>query len=1158
MPSHRTLSPREFFTGLKSAVGRTLPRKICFLSAAGLLVLLALYTVLGFFVLPLTVHRFLSGYVQEKLHLQLRMEAVRFNPFLLKAEVVQLRLEEPGGALLAGFRGFAADLEWSSLWKGVWTLSELSLEEPGVNITLGADGALNLTRLQTPGKVSDAPGAGSIPPLRVERLKVARGEVTFTDKRHPEPVSVRIQPLDFDCVQLSTLPTPPATWSLEVGLPDGGALHSQGNLALHDLKSSGTLTLEKLKLSTPWSFLKDQLRLQSPPGILDLKAEYALDFTAPAPALDLKGLELSLSDLALQSSDAPKAFFQLGKFQLAGARLDLAARKVEVGNIVLQGGAMDLLMDEHGKLNVQDMMASRPPSPPPKPAFKPKLPANSPPAAPASPWQILLKEVEVQDFGVTFLDQGRSPAIQGAVSSLDGAFSGEIEAGPGGTNVLLHGISGGLKQVRAGTEVPGDTSLGIEAVQFEGGKLNLRDRAVEVSRVRLEGASIPVVRNAEGQINWERLFAPPTKGTIPPAAPGGKEKDAPWRFAVQMIEMVRFGLDFSDLGLQSPQPVFNLEDLALQLGPVGEPKPMAFSLSFKLRQGGQCAFEGEIQPDGSWVESNVHVSRFPLVPLQPYLDRFVLLTLQKGDFSSEGTFRYQKGSDGPHLTYDGQFSSENLLLTEPGSQEPFFGWKSLMGSALNFSLNPSLLKIREMKFSQPFGEFIIEKDRTVNLSRVFKKQPSSGKDTPKGTGPRSASPGKTAGEPFPLRVDKIHLENGLLNFADLSMEPQFATKIHQLTGVINGLSSSKDSRTQVQLKGNVDDYGDAAIKGEINPFDPVRFSNIHMTFRNVEMTKLTPYSGRFAGRKINSGKLSLDLQYKIKESRLLGDNKIVVDQLTLGEKVESPDALDLPLDLAVALLKDSRGRINIGLPVEGDLNDPQFNYGQLIGKALKNFFGKILTSPIRFLGGLLGKENEGIEAVAFDPGTAILSPPEREKLQKLSTALKIRPNLSLSVQGRYSPTVDGDAMKSLSLRRTLAELLGTKLEPGEDPGPLDVSDPRLQPLLEKLFSEKFGKEQLNELKSTLSVAASPLSTAKGGPGQETERLTRALFEKLLIRENLSDLELQQLAEARAKAIVSEILRAGGIPAQRLSVKAPEVLDEKEPITAKLELIPQKK
>lgn len=364
MPFHRTLSPREFYTGLKSVVGRTLPRKICFLSAAVLLLLLVLYTVLGFFVLPLTVHRVLSGYVQEKLHLQLHMEAVRFNPFLLRAEVAQLRLEEPGDALLAGFKGLTADLEWSSLWKGVWTLSELALEDPGVNVTLGADGALNLTRLHTPGKASDAPGTRNIPPVRVERLKVVRGEVTFTDKRHAEPASLRIQPLDFDCVQLSTLPAAPATWSLEVGLPDGGTVHSQGNLALHGLKSSGRFTLEKLKMSTLWSFLKDQLRLQSLPGMLDLKADYALDFTAPAPALDLSGLELSLSDLAFQASDAPKAFFQLGKFLLAGARLDLASRKVEVGNIVLQGGAMDLLMDEQGKLNVQDIMASRPPSRP--------------------------------------------------------------------------------------------------------------------------------------------------------------------------------------------------------------------------------------------------------------------------------------------------------------------------------------------------------------------------------------------------------------------------------------------------------------------------------------------------------------------------------------------------------------------------------------------------------------------------------------------------------------------------------------------------------------------------------------------------------------------------------------------------------------------------
>ncbi len=400
---------------------------------------------------------------------------------------------------------------------------------------------------------------------------------------------------------------------------------------------------------------------------------------------------------------------------------------------------------------------------------------------------------------------------------------------------------------------------------------------------------------------------------------------------------------------------------------------------------------GTIDPSGPTVESRIDVAGVVLTPLQPYIESVAKLEMHSGELSSQGTLRYGMKDAGADLAYDGGLNLAKLRLTESGSKDTLLGWQALKTDQLKLRLAPNRLDVKEIKLDRPIGQLIIGEDRSVNLVQVFKTgRPAAG--SPAGTGPSKAADGNV----FPVSIQKLRIDNGILDFADLSLTPQFGTKIHQLGGVVTGMSSTPDSRAQVQLEGNVDEYGLAKIGGEINVFDPVAFTDIDMTFQNVEMTGLTPYSGKFAGRKIDSGKLSLNLEYKIDNGKLQGDNQIVVDKLKLGQPVDSPEAVDLPLDLAVALLEDADGVIDIGLPVQGNLNDPKFSFGHLIGKALVNLITKIATAPFRVLGAIVGGADDGnFDAIAFEPGDADVPPPEKEKLKKLAEALQKRPQLKL-------------------------------------------------------------------------------------------------------------------------------------------------------------------
>jgi hypothetical protein len=213
---------------------------------------------------------------------------------------------------------------------------------------------------------------------------------------------------------------------------------------------------------------------------------------------------------------------------------------------------------------------------------------------------------------------------------------------------------------------------------------------------------------------------------------------------------------------------------------------------------------------------------------------------------------------------------------------------------------------------------------------------------------------------------RVRVQNAKLDFTDLSLRPQFAAKIYELNGVVTGLSSKRDARSQIELDGRVDEYGMARVRGQLNPFVLADNTDLNVVFKNVDMVSASPYSMKFAGYKIAEGKISLDLQYKVRNSQLEGNNQVVLDNLTLGERIDSPDALKLPLELALAILKDSNGRIDLGIPVSGNLNDPSSAMARW-WKALGNIMTKIVTSPFRALGSLFGVSGESWKPSSSTP-----------------------------------------------------------------------------------------------------------------------------------------------------------------------------------------------
>jgi hypothetical protein len=1114
---------------------------------------LVFYTLAGFFLAPRLVRHYVPKIVQEQLKKQAVIGEVRINPYIFTFEANDFRMEESDGRPIAGFKRLFVDFELKSLFKWAWTFRQVSLESPQINAVIAEDGALNLASLAPPSEAHPQPSKKNQaqPRLIVEDFSIDGGQIDFTDRRHSKTASITLKPLQLEIKNLSTLRGQEGPESITANLGDGATLRWNGQISLNPVATKGSFAIENVQTATVWKFIRHAVALEQPTGKISLSADYNVDLSGDQPQVALAKLAVAISGLALKLEGAQSPFFELSDARLTGGRVDLARQEVEIEKLALAGGHARITVDERGILNLERIVrdTEKPPAP---------IPPPSATVGSAKPWTLNLTAFDLNGFAADYEDHSRTPGLKAGVGEIMVALKARGEAGEQ-NDLVMSDIGVSLSGLQTALEGGAEPELQIQRVGLEGGAYDLKQNDFTVEKVSVEGGAVDLKRLADGAINLALMFAPPQKGAITRVKEEHAAKGRPFQFLVKNVALSGFQVKFSDLTVKPDAPIINLEDMAVSLANVDGKSPMTFDAGFKVREGGQIKAKGTVDPSGPAVKSEVEVAELGLTAFQPYVSQVASIDLESGTFSTRGRISHGIKAAGAQTVYQGGFELDNIRVTETGGKETLMGWKSIQTDQLTLHLEPNRLEIGDLKVLKPTGKFIIEKDHSINVTKVIKHGPNAEKGE---ASSRASSAGKDNG--FSYRVRRILLNGGEVDFADLSLITPFSTRIHELKGVVAGVSSLKNARAQVKLDGRVDEYGTADVDGEINTSDPKAFTDISVIFRNVEMSGLTPYSGKFAGRKIDSGKLSADLKYKIDKSQLAGDNRLVVERLTLGEKVESPEAMHLPLDLAIALLEDSNGVIDLGLPVSGSLDSPEFSYGALIWKALANLLTKIVTSPFRALAALLpGGGEEGLNFVAFEAGRPDVPPPEKEKLAKLAAALQKRPQLKLTVQGRYNSETDRAELKSAAVRRAVANRLGQKLEPDEEPGPVDFSSPETGKALEAMFSDRFGADALETLKAeqkaALEKAQKDAATAKTKAGtrkvveEDPGRFAKNLFARLAEAEPVDDAALVRLADGRAQAIVAQLTGAGKLPTERIEVKPSAADDKKDSVSAALNL-----
>lgn len=669
----------------------------------------------------------------------------------------------------------------------------------------------------------------------------------------------------------------------------------------------------------------------------------------------------------------------------------------------------------------------------------------------------------------------------------------------------------------------------LERLDVSETSVDLAKQQVVVGKIRSQKLETWAALEADGQLDWQKLFAsqpskPAAKAAAEPAStpatadspkPEPSAPDKPWQVLLKDVQLRNYTVHLADRSANPP--------VALDVTPLNVDLQDFDSLNgspFKLKLDTGLGKQGKILADGTVnlapvnAQLNVKTQDIDLRVAQSYINPFIRLELRSGMLGSDLKVNL-KSTEPLALSVTGRAQIDQLHTLDTLKTRDFLKWQQVVVEGLNYQHGDSL-SIDKVNLLQPYVRFMINDDRTTNIDDLLIPQPADSGTTTAAAKPASKD------KPLGIRIGGIAINDGSANFADFSLTPNFATAVQQLNGQIGTIDSRQSKPATVDIKGKVDRYAPVTIKGAVNPFDPMASLDITTSFKRVELTTLTPYSGKFAGYRIRKGRLNLDLHYLITKGQLKAENKVVVEQLQLGERVDSPDATSLPLKLAIALLKDVDGKISIELPVTGDLNNPQFSVMPIVWQTLRNLIVKAAAAPFKMIGGLVsGGGSQDLGTVSFAPGSSELNKDAEGALIKLSQALKERPALRLEIEGVAAKSSDGPLLAEQRLEREYQYNYYKMLQRRGDKVPaqaslIDVPDSEKGPLLEGIYRTRLKTQPPAEWKDL-------------GKEERTAKMREGVIKFW----SSSDVLLRQLGQDRASSIKDFLVDKGQLADDRV-------------------------
>lgn len=1109
--------------------------------------LAAAYAVLGFYIVPAVLKSKIPSTIQEETGRKASVANIEFNPFTLLASIQGFKVQEKSGQPFVGFDNFNVDVNaFQSIKQLALVIDELTLNKPTIYLAKQKDGKFNFEDMAKPKEKEEPkePDDGEMFPLNIVKLSITDGTLFWDDKHFAKPVSEEIAPINLDVSGLSTEANAKAKLDFSLALKSGGKLGWQATVGVNPIFSEGGIKLDKVQLQKVLALALSDTAAFDLQGHELFNVDYKVGFDKKDLKVTIKKSRFELRDFQFADKGADKNLLKTPIFSVdtdatitvANNNLDVMVKKAKLDSLGLQfsNHAPDPISVSIPNFSHEtDITVSQS-----KDGLK--VVANK---AAIAIKNLLLNGLNQQKAEVKIPDLSLETAYQLDISQK----TKHIHVNQG--KFEFHDLHLAEKGENA-------TLIKIPAFGLSDMEVNLKNKEVKIASISSKDAEFQAWLNPDGSLNYQKLIptqegkkvevtqpdyataktvdfkedvktaATVATATAQPVLP---EKD--WLLNIATLELMNYMVNFEDRSLKKPATM-TAKPINLKVSNITN-KPEAklpFQLDIGVNKTGSIKLKGDAVISPLAAKIDVAVKNIDLEKLQPYVEKFARLDVLDGKFNIDGQLAIQQPPEKPlDVKFKGNTGIADLLTRDQILNKDFVKWENLTFKDLDVDLLANRYAAATLLIEKPYARVTIRKDKTANFSDIMiadKGPPDKPAKSAKPAKSVKAAHGKATQSNKPVfRLDKVKIVDGSSDFADLSLILPFAAQIKSLDGGANGISSEQKSTIKVDLKGNAYDLAPVDIKGEISPY--LGNYNIDLNFDGMPMPLVTPYMVQFAGYKIEKGKLTLSLKYQVVKSKLSASNNILIDQLELGEKVEHPDAVSLPLGLAIALLKDSSGKIKLDVPITGSLEDPEFSIGGIIVDALVNVLTKIVTSPFNAIASLVGSE-EDLSAIGFAPGKDALDAKEMKKLDDVAKALKEKPVLNLEIKGAAFEGQDWPILREEALLDQLKNTKAAQLS--EEEGKkvraeyVELSEDDYNDLLADAFIEKFPTMGEKSIFGTPKLVNSDAGDFYKVAKQKMSEIIKP-----------DPKRLKDLASERAQAIAKYIVQKGGIPNERVFI-----------------------
>ncbi len=744
--------------------------------------------------------------------------------------------------------------------------------------------------------------------------------------------------------------------------------------------------------------------------------------------------------------------------------------------------------------------------------------------------RIELANVRAADYAPYFEQALVVDIPQGSVSA-GGQY--QFRSSAGATRFALTGINGSIESLSMVQRADKAEIVGIGKLDLTGLDIDVEERSIAIEGFAGTNVKVFAQRSAEGSINFANLGASdPARANEGPA---NAQPAMPWRYSIKKGVLDRSAVRFTDASTTPPVDIA-FDPVQISLDSLSNAKGTRTNARLRtaVNKAGTLSTNGWFTIDPFAIELTLDLAQIDSTAFEPYFSPYLNVSLASGNLSTKGRLSLAMPASG---RLNGQFNGDvtvaDLAATDKPTGQDLLKWGSLVLGQVGVTLDPMVVRIGEVALANFYSRLIITQEGQLNLQSLIAKRdpapgtpefskepapPSSKEPAPASSKEPAPAPSEPSAKPR-ISIGRITLQSGEINFTDLFIKPNYSADVTHITGAVSEITPEKAGN--VDMQGRLDKSGAVEIVGQVNPFAKDLFVDVKVEARDIDLPTITPYAAKYVGYAIEKGKLSFKAAYHVESGHLTAENNVVLDQLTFGERFESPNALNVPIALAVALLKDRNGVIDIHLPISGSINDPEFSLGGLITTVLANLIVKAATSPFALLSAVFGSSGEDLGYVDYEAGLANLSTEAEGKLKSLSKALIDRPALRLDIAGRIDAALDRDGLRRAKLIDRMRALKLKDVARTSSPPPA-LQAVTIEPAEHsRLLTQVYRAADFQRPRNAIGLL-------RDLPASEMEAM-------ILANTPVTDDDLRQLALQRAQRAKDYLVDVGQIPAERIFI-----------------------